>query len=237
MKTLNEDAHPNAYSQFGEDGMILRLLDEAGTTYGTCVDIGANAGLHLSNTAALWKDRGWHGVLVEASEEHRASLEELARSYNLDVCLERATPDNINEFITPNTKVLSIDVDDNDYQLWEAVSFHPEVVVIEYNPTIPYWLDVVGAPGKQFGASVAALIRLAKTKGYELAGATHCNLLFTTWHRIAQSYETDLAHIVGVDSLAILATDYVGRPYVGGSLSFGLTPWDDLTIRTIDEAT
>lgn len=71
----------------------------------------------------------------------------------------------------------STDVDGNDYWLWERVeAIRPAVVVIEYTATCRPPVSVVqehdvGGPRKvktdYWGASLSALHRLARRKGYQ----------------------------------------------------------------------
>jgi hypothetical protein len=78
---------------------------------------------------------------------------------------------------------LSIDIDGNDYHAWEAIeAYRPRLVLIEYNQTIANAVDFVQSrdPATNQGASAAALVNLAKRKGYELIAVTQINLLFTT---------------------------------------------------------
>ena len=63
--------------------------------------------------------------------------------------------------------VLSIDIDGNDYHVWNAVArYKPRVVVIEYNPTIPAAVDFVQPADMSInqGASITAQARLGKQK-------------------------------------------------------------------------
>jgi hypothetical protein len=73
--------------------------------------------------------------------------------------------------------LLSIDVDGNDYWIWKAITqFHPRVVIMEYNAcipalppqTIPYKADFGWDKTDYYGASLGALEKLGKTKGYTL---------------------------------------------------------------------
>jgi hypothetical protein len=79
--------------------------------------------------------------------------------------------------------LLSIDIDGIDYWVWKAIEvISPRVVVIEYNSflgaqeplTIRYdpkfCRQLQGGRGLYFGASLAALEKLGKAKGYILAG-------------------------------------------------------------------
>jgi len=100
----------------------------------------------------------------------------------------QVTRENINELITANgfagdVDLLSIDIDSNDYWVWEQLSVcRPRVVIVEYNPlfgtdravTIPYdphfnrrEFEVPRAA--YYGASLQALAKLGARKGYRLA--------------------------------------------------------------------
>jgi hypothetical protein len=78
---------------------------------------------------------------------------------------------------------MHIDVDGNDYWLWQAItSIAPPIVIMEYNAlfgpdravTIPYQEDfrrhAAHFSGQYAGASLSALTRLAREKGYALVG-------------------------------------------------------------------
>ena len=80
-----------------------------------------------------------------------------------------------------NFGLVSIDIDGNDYHVWESLVDHtPEIVVIEFNPTIPN--DVEYVQDRSFdlniGCSLLALINLGKQKGYELVATTMVNAFF-----------------------------------------------------------
>lgn len=55
----------HSYSQFREDRQIIRFFGRKWR--GTFVDVGANDGLHGSNTLLL-EQLGWHGFLIEPNE-------------------------------------------------------------------------------------------------------------------------------------------------------------------------
>ena len=77
--------------------------------------------------------------------------------------------------------LLSIDIDGNDYWIWDAIAaVEPRVVIIEthiefgINPiVVPYDKDY-SYPGKHpdyHGSSPVAMEKLARNKGYRLVGA------------------------------------------------------------------
>jgi hypothetical protein len=98
------------------------------------------------------------------------------------------TVENLNQVIEENgfigpVAVLSVDVDGNDYWLWNAIDVvSPDLVVIEYNAsfgpdkaiTVPYDPEFVRydkhESGLYHGASLKALEILGRKKGYGLAG-------------------------------------------------------------------
>lgn len=85
--------------------------------------------------------------------------------------------------------MLSIDIDGNDYYVWDAINIiKPRVVVIEYNGKFPPDCDWKMAYNEQHiwdgsdwhGASLKALEKLGSIKGYQLVGTniTGANAFF-----------------------------------------------------------
>jgi hypothetical protein len=95
------------------------------------------------------------------------------------------SPDNINRIIQQNREagpigLLSIDIDGNDYWIWKAIEdIKPAIVVIEVkveyglrNIVVPYSENNIRTYDERYnGASVPALVNLARSKGYKFAGA------------------------------------------------------------------
>jgi len=74
--------------------------------------------------------------------------------------------------------LINIDIDGNDYYVWESLTkYAPTVVLIEFNPVIKLddYLQPVNGRG---GSSLSALARLGKAKGYELIATTALNAFF-----------------------------------------------------------
>jgi len=181
---LNE-FRANVTSQSGEDGILEKIFELIPNRNNWCVEFGAWDGKHFSNTYNLLKNKNWKGILIEAS---RKKFKELSNRYkNIDsVYLVNKyvgyegnnSLDNIlNDYdIPPNFDLLSIDIDGNDYHVWNSVKkYRPKV-----NPTIPN--DVEFVQKKDFninhGSSILSLVKLGKEKGYELFCSTVSNLLF-----------------------------------------------------------
>src|SRR5687768_12642539 len=54
-------------SQYGEAGIIDRILEEIGVRARVCVDVGAFDLDHISNVSHLWRLHGWRAILIEAN--------------------------------------------------------------------------------------------------------------------------------------------------------------------------
>ncbi len=182
-----------AYSQHGEDGLLLEIFKEIGTTNKTFVEIGVENGREC-NTASLAINFGWRGIQIEGNRAHVESAREFYRtmipdrldavmSVNLWVTRDNVDPTLAQHGISGPIDLLSIDIDGNDYWVWHDIeSIDPRVVVIEYNAsfgpersvTVPYRADFAKREyhedGTYHGVSLEALTRLAKRKGYSLIG-------------------------------------------------------------------
>lgn len=178
----------NVFSQFGEDGIIQKILEIIGSSYRTCVEFGAYDGFFHSNTANLWTN-GWRGILIEADKKRFASLVENTKKYdcyvvNAFVGYEGSnTLENIlkKHKLPDKIDFLSIDIDGDDYYIFESLNeLKPRVICCEYNPTIPAHIELIAGKGNYFGCSPRSLSRLAETKGYRLVSMTETNCFFVT---------------------------------------------------------
>ena len=192
------------FSQFGEDGIIAEILSRIGLATHRIVEIGVGDGTEC-NSLNLLVNFGWTGLLIEGSSSFASSANE-ALATNFRVSPDKFTVlnkfidvENINGVISDagfngQVDVLSIDVDGNDiWLLKEVTTISPRLIIVEYNSalgpdlaiSIPYRRDFVWArkdPEKRFyyGASVTALTKVAKQKGYSLVHGTRTgvNLFF-----------------------------------------------------------
>lgn len=180
----------NVYSQDGEDGIIAKAIAILPVHDRWCVEFGAWDGHFCSNTRNLIENRGYSAVLIEGD---RKKYEDLCRNStenpcvipinafvgfdhedNLDCILEKTA-------IPQNFDLLSIDIDGNDYHVWQAMTrYRPKIVCIEFNPTIPTEVHFVQAADHHVhqGASLLSLVDLGKEKGYELIAVSSVNAFF-----------------------------------------------------------
>jgi hypothetical protein len=191
------------FSQNGEDGLLLYIFSQVGITNKTIVEFGVETGREC-NAANLLINFSWNGLLMDGSAKNIAS----GINYYRDIgrfgegqpkfrqCF--ITVDNINEVIAENKiegeiDLLSVDIDGNDYWVWEAINIiNPRVVVAEYNASfgpdraISVKYDPVFTrfskhkSGWYHGVSISALEKLANNMGYQLvcAESNGCNAFF-----------------------------------------------------------
>ena len=184
------DFASNVYSQNGEDGIIAKVLEVINERSGWCVEFGAWDGIHLSNTCNLIKNYGSAAVLIEGNPQRCQEIKQNFDSSQKVIPINAFVgfePENCLDSILKQTEIptnfdlLSIDIDGNDYHIWDSVQhYRPKVVVIEYNPTIPNPVDFVQPQDMNVsqGSSLLSINKLAKQKGYELVAVTYCNGIF-----------------------------------------------------------
>src|SRR5262245_60935304 len=130
------------FSQFEEDGLILFVMAALDVYEGVFLDIGSADGIN-SNCANLALNFGWKGTFIDGDESKiakgRTFYERHADTWAYPpvfVCamINRET---INRVLTaasvpPEIDLMSIDIDGNDYWVWDAISVTtPKVVIIE----------------------------------------------------------------------------------------------------------
>jgi Methyltransferase FkbM domain len=188
MKLL--DFSRNEFSQCGEDGILEKIFKTMKIKKGTCVEFGAWDGKLFSNSYHLIANKGWRGVFIEASPEKFKDLQETYAGRPDVICLNSMVgfeaPQLLDGYLAATDlpgdfDLLSIDVDGNDYHIFETVKkFRPKVVVVEFNPSIPNHIRFIQEKNMQVnhGSSLLAVAELAKTKGYELICCTAWNAIF-----------------------------------------------------------
>ena len=179
----------NAYekkisSQNGEDGIIEELFARLRVDNPFFVEFGAEQGVEC-NTAQLARTFGWQGVMIEGGDDSFAALQSNYAALPSVRCVHAlVTRENIASVFAANDvpqdlDLLSIDVDGNDYYLWEALAeYRARVVIIEINPAFPppqrwvmaYNPDHTWQHDDYYGASLASLTALGNRLGYALLG-------------------------------------------------------------------
>jgi hypothetical protein len=172
-----------ACSQNGEDGILHELFSRVGTTNRELCEIGCGVG--GANNTSLLVASGWRAFWIDGRQDLGDKIATSDR-WRERIRFQRAfvAAENIEQILksmeVPNDlDLLSIDIDQNTYHIWKAIgSLKPRVVAVEYNASIPPWLDWVCEYRADrvwdgtvnMGGGLKAFERLGREKGYSLVG-------------------------------------------------------------------
>jgi hypothetical protein len=177
------------YSQHDEDGIIEEIFRRIGVKDRFFVEFGVGDGLENCTTYLLLK--GWTGAWIDGSaicyEQIQRNLRPFLADGRLKARYSFITAANIEELfagldVPAEFDFLSIDIDRNDYWVWEAITrYRPRVVSIEYNASwrhtaacaIPYDPAAIWDESNYTGASLKALEILGRKKDYALVGCNY----------------------------------------------------------------
>jgi len=179
------------FSQFGDDGIIQYLIHKLNIPNKTFIEFGVENYLE-SNTRFLLINNNWTGYVIDGSKDNINYIKNDIISWACELYAEAAfiNAENINDLLVKpgfesEIGILSIDIDGNDFWVWNAIEVvNPVIVIIEYNSlfgrnttwSVPYDSSFVREEKHSsilyFGASLKALETLGKQKGYSFIG---CN--------------------------------------------------------------
>ncbi len=184
------DVEFSCFSQYGEDGIIDWLVSKLPQIPKKFVEFGVED-YYESNTRLLLQLRNWQGLIMDGSDDFIKEIksQDISWRHHVEAICAHITKENINSLlqqngITGDIGLLSIDIDGNDYYVWQSIKvIKPAIVVIEYNAvfgdlhsiTVPYRSDFLRTKAHSsnlyFGASLQAIISLGKEKGYTFVGS------------------------------------------------------------------
>ena len=179
------------FSQWGDDGIIDYLINNLDIKNKSFIEFGVQDYTEC-NTKFLLMNKNWKGLIIDEAENliNKIKNSDIYWRFDLTATKSFITKNNINNIFKDNNFVgpiglLSIDIDGNDYWIWDSINcVDPEIVIIEYNSrlgfekaiTIPYREDFERKKAHYsniyYGASLKALINLGKKKNYIFIG---CN--------------------------------------------------------------
>jgi hypothetical protein len=185
------EAEFKVFSQFGDDGVIQYLIHRLRPLPDSFVEFGVQ-NYRESNTRFLLVNNNWRGLVMDGDAEFIRFIQkdDIYWRHTLTARCAFIDRDNVNNLFsdagfTGEIGLLSIDIDGNDYWVWEKLEVvDPVIVIVEYNSifgpdfavTIPYDPKFVRHrahySGQFWGVSLQALTLLAGRKGYSLVG---CN--------------------------------------------------------------
>ena len=179
------------FSQWGDDGIIQWLVNNLEFPNKTFVEFGVE-NYRESTTRFLMMNNNWSGLVMDGSEGNVSQIvnSEYFWKYELSAKYVFIDKNNINSLISSSgldkeVGILHIDLDGNDYWIWNEIdTISPIVVILEYNSvfgidraiTIPYdktfFRTKAHYSNLYFGASLRALHQLSAAKGYSFIGCT-----------------------------------------------------------------
>jgi hypothetical protein len=182
------------FSQSDEDGIIEEIFRRIGIRHRSFIEFGCETG-HENNTRYLL-EQGWRGLWIEGVPDYARAIrwEQRERLATGQLCFTEAFVNrrNVDDLFreggfTGEIDLLSIDIDSNDYHVFEAITVvNPRVVALEHNhayePGIEYVMpydesfrwDPKGGTAP-YGASLTSMAALAARKGYVLVGCGVCS--------------------------------------------------------------
>ncbi|SFG89687.1 hypothetical protein SAMN05660649_03068 [Desulfotomaculum arcticum] len=185
-----KDVEFKVFSQWGEDGIIQYILSKIPIENEIFIEIGME-NYTESNTRFLLINDNWKGLIIDGNSKSIKYIKSdpIYWKHDLTAICKFITRENINDLIASagisgDIGLLSIDIDGNDYWIWDAITMvSPRIVICEYNTvlgddyaiTIPYDPHFIATQahysGLYFGCSLPALCKLADAKGYDFIGS------------------------------------------------------------------
>jgi len=182
------DVEFQVFSQFGDDGIIDYLISNVKISNRYFVEFGVGDYME-SNTRFLLMHRNWSGFVMDGSEVNMNLLRESLFFWKYDLHCTSAfiTKDNVGQLfadaqVPERIGLLHIDLDGNDYYIWEQLNVVADIVIMEYNSIFGNERNIStiynGSFARNsshysnlyFGASIGALCYLAEKKGYDFIG-------------------------------------------------------------------
>ena len=203
-----QEAEFKCFSQWGDDGIIQFLIQKLQIEERIFVEFGVED-YQESNTRFLLFNNYWSGLVMDGSPRNVEKIKNSTyfNKFNLQAVAAWITRDNINALIQSAgiagpIGILSVDLDGNDYWVWQAITVvDPVIVICEYNNlfgpdravTIPYAETFTWSGGQYSGASLQALCLLAEQKGYAFLGSdlAGVNAFFVRKDRVGELHVAD----------------------------------------------
>lgn len=179
------------YSQMEEDGIALYVLSMIGFESKKVVELCCGFGAECMATNLII-NHGFEGYLFDGDpwnvEMAKAFFKSKKDCIIAPPKISRAwvTAENVNQLlestgVTGEVDYLSLDVDGNDYWIWNALDvIKPRLCVFETHCMIPSDLSLTipydphfqaNVESRFYGTSLAAMVKLGRKKGYRLIGA------------------------------------------------------------------
>jgi len=178
----------NITSQYGEDGILQYLIKTSKIDIlKTSIEFGGHDGKTNSNTYNLWRNYGFKSLLIEGDKDRFNTLNSNYGNSisSLNCYVNSIGKDSIDEIVDrnefkdfKNLGVLSIDIDSYDYYIFFHLKIKPQIIVIEFNNSIPGHIDYKDPEGEVFiRCSAKSIQNLGFIKGYKSVACTVTNVI------------------------------------------------------------
>jgi hypothetical protein len=262
---LDASTEFKVYSQSGEDGIIQYLINKIEIIDKRFIEFGVENYLE-SNTRFLAINNYWSGLVIDGDRTNIEFIKNDPIYWRCNIKAEHSfiTKENINKILAKNGMIgeiglLSIDIDGNDYWVWEAIdSVSPAIVVAEYNSffgkkeevTVPYNASFVRTSAHFskifYGASISALTSLANKKGYKLVGSNQAgnNVFFVRNDLMASLTELSVEEAYKPIRFREIHNEHGGLTYlsfddarkvIGNLKVFDIKAGKDITVNSLWE--
>jgi hypothetical protein len=209
------DVEFSIFSQFGDDGIIQYLINNLDIKNKIFIEFGVEDYTE-SNTRFLMMNNNWSGFVMDGSigNIERLQSQWYYWMYNLESKAVFINKDNINNIIKlkkypTDIGLMHIDLDGNDYYIWEAINaVTPIIVVVEYNSifginrpiSVIYDENFIRNNAHYsnllFGSSLRSLYNLAMKKGYSFVG---CNNAGNNAYFVRSDHLNDMVREVSIE--------------------------------------
>ncbi len=194
---INKDRHASLnltdyefsiFSQWGEDGIIDRLVSVLPISSETFIEFGVE-NFSEANCRFLMQHRNWRGMVIDGSEKNIHEIKTSGYYWKHDLLAECSfiTAENIGGLLSlsgfpKESGIISVDIDGVDYWVLSALEdYRPAIFIVEYNAvlggravSVPYRPDfdrTSAHPSNLYwGASLSAFEHLLSRRGYALVG-------------------------------------------------------------------
>lgn len=194
LNKLKEASKKKHGSQFGETGVMDSIFNQLNITPKYCVEFGSGQIRKNGGTANIRHFYDKYDTECLYFEVKEGKIKQSDREYRHQIKIETITASNVNDIfkkynVPSQLDVVVIDVDGQDYWIWKNLEYNPNIILIEFNPTLPHDESKVMHYDEDhwswrkseclyYGASISALKKLGDEKGYSLVYKTERNLVF-----------------------------------------------------------
>lgn len=178
------------YSQSNEEtaiSQVLPLIIERHQQSLSVVEFGASEGIDNSNLLFL-AEQGVPTIFIESDAIRYEKLTNNTNSHKnvqrIHASVGFTEHDNLktilesNDVATSSVAIVSIDVDGDDAAIFENLAFKPDMVIVEFNPTMSSDARFRNPPGRNIGNSIGELLSVARKLEYFPVCVTGTNLIF-----------------------------------------------------------